>query len=82
MRDGFLVFDLLKEIKGHTWTLTDCNSPYQSAWDSYHTVFNTKQGKGEFLDKFQEQFNALIEAADGYSCCFGIEEVLWETYAV
>ena len=78
IRDGFQVFELLKEIKGHTFKLTDRDYPYQSVWDSYCSVFSTKQGKSEFLDKYQERFNVMIEAAEGYGCRFGHEETLWE----
>ena len=42
-------------------------------------VFTTKQDKNEFLDRFQERFNVIIEAAEGYGCHFGCEEVLWDT---
>ena len=79
IRDSFNVFDLLKEIKAHTFKLTDCDYPYQSVWDSYQYVFNMVQGNNEFLDKFQEQFNVVVEAAEDYGCRFGTEEVLWET---
>ena len=78
IRDHFQLFELLKEIKGHTFKLTDRDYPYQSIWDSYLTVFTTKQNRGEFLDKFQERFNVIVEAAEGYGCRFGSEEVLWE----
>ena len=78
MRDDFDVFLLLKEIKGHTFKLTDRDYPYQSVWDSYISVFTMKQGKDEFLDKFQERFNVLVEAAEGYGCEFGKEKVLWD----
>ena len=74
-----MVFDLLKEIKGHTFRLTDRDYPYQSVWDSYQNVFNMVQGSNEFLDKFQERLNIVVEAAEGYGCRFGTEEVLWET---
>ena len=79
IRDAFDVFELLKEIKGHTFRLTDRDCPYQSVWDSYVNVFNTTQARNEFLDRFQERFNCVIEAAEGYGCRFGCEEVLWET---
>ena len=73
IRNAFDVFNLLKEIKGHTFRLTDCDYPYQSVWDSYCTVFNTKQGKGEFLDRFQERFSTGIEAAEGYGADLGMK---------
>ena len=38
-----------------------------------------KQGKGEFLDRFQESFNIMVEVVEGYGCVFGSEQVLWET---
>ena len=79
IRNDFMVFDLLKEIKGHTFRLTDRDYPYQSVWDSYINVFSTKQGSNEFLDRFQERFNIMVEAAEGYGSVFGSEEVLWET---
>ena len=41
IRERFDVFDLLKEIKGHTFKLTDRDYPFQSVWDSYQNVFNT-----------------------------------------
>ena len=78
-REDFDVFSLLKEIKGYTFKLTDRDYPYQSVWDSYISVFNLKQGKDEYLDKFQERFNVLVEAAEGYGCEFGREKVLWNT---
>lgn len=78
IRDGFQVFELLKEIKGHTFKLTDRDYPYQSVWDSYCNVFSTKQSKSEFLDRYRERFNVTIEAAEGYGCRFGHEEALWE----
>ena len=81
IREHFEVFDLLKEIKGHTFRLTDRDYPFQSVWDSYLNVFNTIQGSNEFLDKFQERFNIVVEAAEGYGCRFGTEEILWETDA-
>ena len=64
IRDGFGIFDLLKEIKGHTFKLTDQDYPHQMVWDSYQTVFNTRQGKTEFLDKFQERFNIMKQLKD------------------
>ena len=73
------MFELLKEIKAHTFKLTDHDYPYQSVWDSYQNVFNMVQGSNEFLDKFQERFNIVVEATEGYGCRFGTEEVLWET---
>ena len=36
------------------------------------------QGNNEFLYKFQEHFNIIVEGAEGYGCRFGMEEVLWE----
>ena len=78
-RDDFNVFSLLREIKGYTFKLTDRDYPYQSVQDSYISVFNIKQGKDEYLDKFQERFNVLVEAAEGYGCEFGLEKVLWNT---
>ena len=79
MRNSFDVFKLLKEVKGHTFKLTDRDYAYQSVWDSYTSVFNMKQGKDEFLDKFQERFNVVVEAAEGYGCEFGSEQILWKT---
>ena len=79
IREKFDVFELLKEIKGHTFKLTDHDYPFQSVWDSYQNVFNMMQGSHEFLDKFQERFNIVVEAAEGYGCIFGSEEILWET---
>ena len=55
IREKFEVFEPLKEIKRHTFKLTDRDYPYQSVWDSYQNVFNMKQGTNEFLDKFQER---------------------------
>ena len=78
-RNTSALFDLLKEIKAHTFKLTNRDYPYQSIWDSYTNVFTMRQGKNEFLDRFQERFNVLIEAAEGYGCRFGSEEVLWNT---
>ena len=79
IRNNFKVFELLKEIKGHTFKLTDRNYPYQSVLDSFLNVFVRKQGNDEFLDKFQERFNVAIEAAEGYGCEFGTEDKLWNT---
>ena len=73
IREDFQVFELLKEIKAHTFKLTDCDYPYQSIWDSYQNVFNMVQGSNEFLEKFQERFNIVGEAAEGYGCRFGTE---------
>ena len=50
IRDNFDVFELIKEIKGHTFKLTNRDYPYQSVWDSYCNVFNTRQRKNECLD--------------------------------
>ena len=60
IRDNFDVFALLKAIKGHTFKLTDRDYPYQPVWDSYMSVFHMKQGKDEYLDKFQERFNVQV----------------------
>ena len=75
------MFALLKAIKGHTFKLTDRDYPYQSVWDSYVSIFHIKQGKDEYLDKFQERFNAQVDAAEGYGCEFGTKKVLWDTDA-
>ena len=42
IRNAFDVFELLKEIKGHTFRLTDREYPYQRVRDSCVNVFNTR----------------------------------------
>ena len=77
--NNFTIFELVKEIKAHTFRLTDRDYPFQSVWDSYINSFTMKQGKGEYFDCFQERFNIMVEAAEGYGCVFGSEQVLGET---
>ena len=38
-----------------------------------------KKGKDKYLDKFQERFNVQVQAAEGYGCKFGTEQVLLNT---
>ena len=38
IRNDFMIFELVKEIKAHTFRLTDRDYPYQSVWDRYQCI--------------------------------------------